>query len=46
MKAQDEPKYEFTDFYGLFRNSNLGKLIKRSLNVNIGGIVGNYYGEH
>ena len=43
---KDEPKVEFYDFYGLFRNSNSEKLIKRSLSVDIGGIVGNYYGEH
>jgi hypothetical protein len=41
---KDEPKIEYIDFFGLSRNSNLQKL--RSLSVNIGGIVGNYYGEH
>ena len=46
MTLKDEPKYEYTDFFGLFRNPNLQKLIKTTLNVNIGGIKGNYSGEH
>ena len=39
-----EPKFEFEDFFGLFKNSTFEKPIKRSLNVMIDGIKGEYYG--
>ena len=46
MIFKDEPKFEFTDFFGLCGNSNSTKLIRRGLSVTIGGIEGTYYGEH